>query len=121
MRHWRVANKLKFGVVSNPSNTTSCTTLFARCRSKAAKTTDFTVSDVEKMVRADASTSDSVDPYSYGEDFEMVDDAPPPFSAVQVDEDVVDVAELLVQLVVGGLDPFPKKEGTEKVNLSFEL
>lgn len=88
---------------------------------KAAKQEPvFTVKDVEKLVNADADGEfDLDDPFDVPEDFELIDDAPPPFSAIQLDNDIVDVSELLVQIVVSGLDPFPKKEGTAPIKLTF--
>ncbi|GMI16717.1 hypothetical protein TrLO_g3766 [Triparma laevis f. longispina] len=90
-------------------------------RVKAAKQEPvFTVKDVEKLVNADADGEfDLDDPFDVPEDFELIDDAPPPFSAIQLDNDIVDVSELLVQIVVSGLDPFPKKEGTAPIKLTF--
>ena len=81
----------------------------------------FTVKDVEKLVNTDADGGlELEDPFDVPEDFELIDDAPPPFSAIQLDNDIVDAAELLVQIVVSGLDPFPKKEGTKPIKLTFD-
>jgi hypothetical protein len=93
-------------------------------RAKASKKEPvFTVKDVEKLVNLEAD-NDSDDLYydilPDDPDFELIDDAPPPFSSIQLEEDIIDVAELLVQVVVSGLDPFPKQEGTKPIKLTFD-
>jgi hypothetical protein len=53
-------------------------------------------------------------------EFELIDDPPPPYSLVQLDESSVDAGELLLTVLVGTVEPFPKMEGSDKINLTFD-
>ena len=94
----------------------------------------FTVKDVQKLVDGGAAR-DEVDSDSDDEgfggirdllkselsgEFELIDDPPPPFSLVQLDETTVDAGELMLTVLLGTVEPFPKKDGSDKVYLSFD-
>jgi len=83
----------------------------------------FSVKDVQKLVDIQAE-GDEIRELLRSEmesNFELIDDPPPPHSTVQIDGDTVDAGELFVQIIAGGVEPFPKKEGSDKVKLTFEF
>eukprot|EP00520_Triparma_pacifica_P020054 CAMPEP_0118668770 /NCGR_PEP_ID=MMETSP0785-20121206/20527_1 /TAXON_ID=91992 /ORGANISM="Bolidomonas pacifica, Strain CCMP 1866" /LENGTH=122 /DNA_ID=CAMNT_0006563373 /DNA_START=698 /DNA_END=1066 /DNA_ORIENTATION=+ len=91
----------------------------------------FTVKDVQRLVdsRGDGVGDDDGDEdggirdllkSEIDGDFELIDDPPPPFSNIQLDDNTVDAGELMLQVLVGMVEPFPKKEGSEKINLTFD-